>query len=297
MNTEGKLLNTCDEETMILYLWQNANTVVIGRNQSAYRECRTELLAEEGGHLARRLSGGGAVYHDLGNLNFTFVTWRRNYDLKRQMRVIQKALASRGIEAICSGRNDILVQGRKCSGNAFYLTQEASYHHGTLMVNVDADKVMRYLKPDDEKLQANGVKSIRSRIINLQEVCPSLSVDELKAALIEAAEKEYGLKAEIETIHSERGRYADADWLYRNEIEHGYQVSERYPFGRITINADMREGYIHNVGIFSDAMEVDFCAEAERMIQGNSVQRAIELLNASSAEHAQEIVSLLKRLL
>ncbi len=297
LNGEEQLLHRCDSETMILYLWQNANTVVIGRNQSAYRECRTELLAEEGGHLARRLSGGGAVYHDLGNLNFTFVTWRLNYDLKRQMHVIQQALADKGIEAAASGRNDILVQGRKCSGNAFYLTQEASYHHGTLMVNVDADKVMRYLKPDDEKLQANGVKSIRSRIINLQEVCPSLSVDELKAALIEAAEKEYGLKAEIETIHSERGRYADADWLYRNEIEHGYQVSERYPFGRITINADMREGYIHNVGIFSDAMEVDFCAEAERMIQGNSVQRAIELLNASSAEHAQEIVSLLKCLL
>ena len=297
LNAEEQLLHACDSESMILYLWQNANTVVIGRNQSAYRECRTALLEEEDGHLARRLSGGGAVYHDLGNLNFTFVTWRKNYDLKRQMHVIQQALKELGINAECSGRNDILVQGRKCSGNAFYYTDQACYHHGTLMVNVDAEKVMRYLKPDDEKLQANGVKSIRSRIINLQEVCPSLTIEKLKRELIESAEKEYGLKAETESIQADRGRYADAEWLYRNELEHGYQVSARYPFGRISISADMHEGFIQNISIFSDAMEVSFCTEAEQMIQGMSAEKAAECLKESKIEHADEIADLLKELL
>ena len=118
--TEKTLLDCVGDNEIILYLWQNQNTVVIGKNQNALTECRCALLEEDGGHLARRLSGGGSVFHDLGNLNFTFLCAKENYDLSRQMQVIKEACALGGISAEISGRNDILADGKKFSGNAFY---------------------------------------------------------------------------------------------------------------------------------------------------------------------------------
>src|SRR6056297_3762446 len=131
---EEYLLNQVEENEVILYLWQNDNTGVIGRNQNAWKECRSELLAEEGGKLARRLSGGGAVYHDLGNLNFTFIMDKDNYNLKKQLKVILEAVRDQGIEAEFSGRNDLVVKSKKFSGNAFYFGSETAYHHGTILV-------------------------------------------------------------------------------------------------------------------------------------------------------------------
>ena len=183
---EQTLLERVGEGEMILYLWQNARTVVIGRNQNPWKECRTALLAEEGGHLARRLSGGGAVFHDLGNLNFTFLMREEDYDLSRQLSVIERACRSLGIPVERSGRNDLLADGRKFSGNAFYHHQGRAYHHGTLMVDVDLEMVQRYLSPSKAKLAAKGVDSVRSRVVNLKEFVPDLSIERLSEALISA---------------------------------------------------------------------------------------------------------------
>ena len=144
---EKVLMDALAPGEAMLYLWQNLNTVVIGKNQNAWLECRTSLLEQEGGKLARRLSGGGAVFHDLGNLNFTFLMCKEDYDLDKQVTVIQKACALAGITAEKSGRNDLLADGRKFSGNAFYQDKVHAYHHGTLMVDVDKEKLGRYLSP------------------------------------------------------------------------------------------------------------------------------------------------------
>ena len=111
------------------------------------KECRTTLLEQEGWHLARRLSGGGAVFHDLGNLNFTFLVPTADYDVERQLSVICTACRELGIPAKISGRNDVVVEGRKFSGNAFYQNGGRSYHHGTLLIHVDTEKMGRYLSP------------------------------------------------------------------------------------------------------------------------------------------------------
>ena len=170
--TEAYLTETVPEDTCILYLWQNRHTVVIGRNQNAWRECRTTLLEQEGGVLARRLSGGGAVYHDMGNLNFTFSLPTAAYDLRRQQEVLVAACRRLGIPAECSGRNDILTGGRKFSGNSFYHHGGRSFHNGTLLIDVDMEKLGRYLAPSQGKLESKGVASVRSRVVNLSQIQP-----------------------------------------------------------------------------------------------------------------------------
>ena len=156
--TEKLLLDSVGEDSLILYLWQNEKTVVIGRNQNPLAECNCALLKEENGFLARRLSGGGAVFHDCGNLNFTFLCCTENYDLEKQLRVIQKACEMAGIHAELNGRNDLLADGRKFSGNAFYNSKGKSYHHGTILINADKEKLTKYLTPPKAKLWAKGVK-------------------------------------------------------------------------------------------------------------------------------------------
>ena len=193
---EEYLLLHCEDKECILYLWQNQNTVVIGRNQNAWKECKVTKLEEENGYLARRLSGGGAVYHDLGNLNFTFLVNKDEYSLEKQLQVIINAMGRLGLKVEKSGRNDILIDGKKFSGNAFYEQEKHCYHHGTIMVDVNKEILSRYLTVSKDKLKSKGVDSVKSRVTNLREYLPKLTLEELKKALRESFEEVYNLKSE-----------------------------------------------------------------------------------------------------
>ncbi len=263
---EEALLGRVGEGELILYLWQNERTVVIGKNQNPWKECRTALLEEEGGHLARRLSGGGAVFHDLGNLNFTFLMSSADYDLGRQMGVLEQACAAVGVPVERSGRNDLLAGGRKFSGNAFYKHDGKAYHHGTLMVNVDLELVQRYLSPSKAKLQAKGVESVRARVANLREFVPDLTVSALAEAMEASLRKVYSANRsdlpEVETLAPEsfpldvlRDKYRSDVWLYGQRLPFSVCLEERYSWGGIELRMNVDQGLIRTVQVYTDAMD------------------------------------------
>lgn len=273
---EQRLLETVEEGTLILYLWQNERTVVIGRNQNAWRECRTALLKQEGGRLARRLSGGGAVYHDLGNLNFTFLLPTAAYDLNTQLNVIIQACRSLGIDAERSGRNDILCRERKFSGNAFYRQGDRSYHHGTLLVDTDMERMQRYLAPSPLKLQGKGVGSVRSRVVNLRELDPSVTVSKLREALEAAAEAVYGLAAERLELTAEdeaavqalTQRNASFAWNYGRELPFTVFCERRFSWGELRMELLVEKGLVQDAAVYSDAMDWELAPEVREAVVG-----------------------------
>ena len=273
---EKALMDVLAPGEAMLYLWQNLNTVVIGKNQNAWLECRTSLLEEEGGKLARRLSGGGAVYHDLGNLNFTFLMCKEDYDLDKQVEVIRRACALAGIQAEKSGRNDLLADGRKFSGNAFYQDKCHAYHHGTLMVDVDKEKLGRYLSPPKAKLQAKGVASVRSRVVNLKELSPALTIDTMRFYMAQAFQDVYGLTASdfqldgdmVSEIRQLKEVYGSWEYLYGAPLAFTFSCEEKFDWGYIQLQLDAKGGVITDVGINTDAMDWTLPDSIKNALQG-----------------------------
>ncbi len=258
---EEYLLDHVGKEEVILYLWQNKKTVVIGKNQNPWRECKLEELKEDGGYLARRLSGGGAVFQDLGNLNFTFLAQKGNYNLDKQLQVIIEAVAKLGLVAEKSGRNDILVQEKKFSGNAFYQRGNNCYHHGTILINANMEDMGRYLNVSQAKLKSKGVTSVKSRVTNLSQLNPEITVNTMKSALIEAFSQvynnpvnEYVLadKVEYTTMVS---RYSDFHWVYGRKIPFNCSYSHKFDWGEVVIEFYVEAGKVKDVKVWTDALE------------------------------------------
>ena len=183
---ERSLFDFVDEDTVILYLWQNSHTIVIGKNQNAYAECKVDEFINDGGNLARRPSGGGAVYHDLGNLNFSIICKESIAKEHTYQRIVKEALSYFGIVSEFNGRNDLTVDDKKFSGNAFYVKDDVLCQHGTILINSDFKELSKYLTPDISKLERNHVKSVESRVVNLSEISDQTTVESMKEALIKA---------------------------------------------------------------------------------------------------------------
>ena len=270
---EELLMNIAGEDEIILYLWQNEKTIVIGKNQNAWQECSADLFLSEGGRIARRLSGGGAVYHDIGNQNFTFITKKENYDLKRQLSVIQKAVSSFGISTSFSGRNDLLAEGRKFSGNAFYDNGRVRYHHGTVILSVDMAAMKRYLTPSAKKLSAKGVASVESRVIALCEVNPLITPQNMRQALKDAFREIYGEYAvcstsELEGVEELRKKYADPAWNLNRLSEFDIQLDLQRQDALVRMYLSVSKGVITKAQVFSDSMDPVFAQKLEKELLG-----------------------------
>lgn len=301
--TEKYLLDTLPENCCRLYLWQNENTVVIGRNQNPWAECNCPLAQKEGAKLARRLSGGGAVFHDLGNLNFTFLCSEKNYDLPRQMQVISEACRLAGIETVLSGRNDILADNRKFSGNAFYNSKGKAYHHGTLMICADTEKMQRYLTPSKAKLKAKGVKSVRSRVVNLSELSPSLTSEKMKEYMICAFEKVYNLKASFFNItdfsqtNALAESYQSDDYIYGKSAPFSFSCEGRFGWGEIQLLLEVKSGIVESVKVYTDSMDFTLAEKLQSALRGvrfNITDMEKSLFSALPSVIAKDVSELLR---
>lgn len=281
---EKYLLENVGPDEIILYLWQNAKTVVCGRNQNIWKECKVDALLSDGGHPTRRLSGGGAVFHDLGNLNFTFLVSKENFDTDKQISVLAAACEMLGIKAEKTGRNDVVAFlkneeiGRKFSGNAFHelsgvKTKDGiarKYHHGTIMIDVDSTLLDKYLNVDKEKYESKGVDSVVSRVCNLNQIRKDLTVEMMKDAMIKAFEKIYNLKPtkmklpDINLYKDDAVYFQSDEWLYKNNIKFDYRVHERYDWGDFDLRVKVDKGIISNIALYSDAMDEEYILNLEQ---------------------------------
>jgi len=266
--TEDWIFNTLDADSHTLFLWRNSETVVIGRSQNPWVECKTDKMAADDVFLARRQSGGGAVFHDLGNTNFTFLSPKHAYDQTANFTIIINALKKLGIDATLSGRNDMQVGDRKISGSAFKHAADRSFHHGTLLVNANMQKLGDYLNPHPLKLKAKGIKSVRARVANLVEFNDAINHETLSEAIIEAFCDYYGETAPVEqldeaslakqpTLNAYYQQMADWNWRFGKTPEFSHHIETRFDWGIMDVHMDVRQAVIAEVVIFSDALNVE----------------------------------------
>lgn len=272
---DGYFLENNKKGDVILYFYVNKNAVIIGRNQNAWRECSIANMDADGVQLVRRHSGGGAVFHDNGNLNFSFITDEKHYDLNRQMRVILNAVSKLGLKAELSGRNDITVDGKKFSGNAFSLAKGNRSHHGTILVNADLTKLSNYLCVSKEKMRSKGIDSVRARVCNICELSSGLTVEAMRRLVIESFIEEYGAASEyvfdgmaLAEVEERRERLASWEWRFGKTPQFDFETDKRFSFGDTQIYFNSRNGVIRETKVYSDCLDTELTTEIENALTG-----------------------------
>ena len=243
-------------EDELLFLWQNTPTVVIGKNQNSRAECDLQRMAADGVLLSRRLSGGGAVFHDLGNLCFSFISHEKIHNVARQLSVIASACRALGIDARPTGRNDIEADGRKFSGNAFYSVGANKCHHGTVLISADKSRLANYLTVSKTKLEAKGIKSVRSRVVNLCELVPGITVEAFERALIEAFAPDMTLPIPSEALFADRASFLSSrEWLLGSDPEFTDEFKYRTDEGEFTLHLTVRGETVTDCQVFTDSLD------------------------------------------
>lgn len=279
---EECIFRQMDPSHKVLFLWRNADTVVIGRAQNPWKECNTRKMAEDRVTLARRSSGGGAVFQDLGNTCFTFMAGKPAYDKTVSTDIILAALAKLGLRAETSGRNDLMLKtsdgDRKISGSAYRETKDRGFHHGTLLINTDLNRLSDYLNPDPKKLQAKGITSVRARVANLIEVMPNVSHETIVAAITDAFFERYGERVAAEHISPQAlpdlpnfstqfEKQSSWDWNFGQAPSFTHELSERFTWGGIELFFDVEKGVLTRAQLFTDSLSPEaFEALATRLV-------------------------------
>ncbi len=289
MAQDEYFLTHLPDNGLLLYFYVNENAVIMGRNQNAYRECDLAAMAAENVSLVRRITGGGAVYHDGGNLNFSFIAPEEFYNTEEQDEILLAALHALGIEAEKDGRNDFSAGGRKFSGNAFGGKGGNRVRHGTLLISSDLGRLERYLTVSAKKLRAKGIASVRRRVCNLSELCPGLTVEAAANAIRRAFEARYGMAAAGLTLSPEaegeitalREARASFDWLMGEAPAFDYAFEERFSFGMAELCLSVTDGRIARVELYTDALDTALSDTVKAALTGEpfspeGIRRALE---------------------
>ncbi|KQL55059.1 lipoate--protein ligase [Heyndrickxia shackletonii] len=289
---EYALKNLDPNETYLLF-YINQPSIIIGKNQNTIEEINTEYVDKNGIIVVRRLSGGGAVYHDLGNLNFSFITKDDGESFHNFLKFTEpviNALKKLGVNAELSGRNDIQVGERKISGNAQFSTRGRMFSHGTLMLDSELENVASALKVKKDKIESKGIKSVRSRVANISEFLDQkLTIEKFRQLLLESIFEgqnpipEYKLTDEDwENIHQlSKERYQNWDWNYGKSPKFNLQHSHRFPVGSVDVRLDVNKGKIENCKIYGDFFGVGDVEDIESKLTGvryerNEIEKALE---------------------
>ena len=301
---DGLFLDTLQKGDIMLYMYVNENAVIIGRNQNAWRECRLMDMERDGVQLVRRHTGGGAVFHDNGNLNFSFIMSEKDYDLQRQFKVVMNAMKKLGLEPELSGRNDILIEGKKFSGNAYALAKGNRAHHGTILVNTDLTRLSNYLNVSKAKLAAKGIESVQSRVCNLADFIPGLEVKRVAELLMESFIEEYGEAREypmtdtvLSNIDYRRDQQISWEWRFGKTPECENFVEQRFSFGEMQMHFTIKNGRIAKLMLYSDSMDTTLVSRLTYVLKGciferNALREAF--LKIDNKEVAREIVDFME---
>ncbi len=257
-----------NEDLLLFYI--NAPSIIIGRHQNTIEEINQDYVEQRGIQVVRRLSGGGAVYHDLGNLNFSFITEARPenfHNFKLFTEPVVRALAGLGVTAELSGRNDLLINGRKISGNAQYISKGRMVSHGTLLFNSDLEHVGEALNVKTEKITSKGIKSVRSRVTNISEfLAEPMPIEAFRTILLKQIfagsdpVPQLALRADdwnaVGRLADER--YRSWEWNFGHSPDFNVEKLQRFPGGEIDARLEVQQGVIRSVKFYGD-----FFAEVE----------------------------------
>ena len=284
---EEYALKELDVDDDFFILWQNENTIVVGRNQNTIEEINSKAVKEKEVNVVRRMSGGGAVYHDFGNINYTFITRSDDdskHNFKKFTRPIIDALDSLGIKAEFTGRNDITIDDKKISGNAQYYYQNKMLHHGTILFDVNPDILKDVLNVKADKIASKGIKSVKSRVTSISKhLKEPMTSEELRDMLLkfildteDVSEKEYVLTdkdiANIQKLADDK--YSTWDWVYGESPKFELQQSKRYKGGNIDIRLNVKNGIITDFKIFGDFFGKKDIKEIEELIVNNRFEES-----------------------
>lgn len=275
---EYVLKNLPAEESYFLF-YINRPSIIVGKNQNTIEEVNQTYIDAHNIDVVRRISGGGAVYHDTGNLNFSFITdddGNSFHNFQKFTEPIVQALQSLGVNAELTGRNDIQVGQAKISGNAMVKVKNRMFSHGTLMLNSDLDEVQNALKVNPAKIKSKGIKSVRKRVANIQEFLNDpLEIEEFKKIILktifgETEVEEYKLTDEdwenIEKLSNDK--YRTWEWNYGRNPKYNFEREEKFEKGFVQIKFDVKRGKIEHAKIFGDFFGVEDVTDLENALVG-----------------------------
>lgn len=282
---EEYALKNLDPNNTYFLFYINEPSIIIGKNQNTAEEINVGYVEDHNIHVVRRLSGGGAVYHDLGNLNFSFITkddGNSFHNFQKFTEPVIEALKELGVNAELSGRNDILAEGRKISGNAQFSTKGRMFSHGTLLFDSNIDEVANTLNVKLDKIQSKGIKSVRSRVANIKEFLKEdLTIEQFKDLLLTSIFREQGKIEKYEWTEEDLkniqeladNRYRSWDWNYGRSPKWNIQQSKRFSAGQVDIRLEVEKGIIQLVKIYGDFFGEGDVADIEALLTGSKFEK------------------------